>query len=83
MSVQVIHLINQVSDVVNNDADVGDLLKVIFIEDYNVSKCEIIVPASDISQVCSKSSFSAPRFARLTVSSIYPLLERRHRERRI
>lgn len=56
-AIQVIHLINQVSDVVNNDADVGDLLKVIFIEDYNVSKCEIIVPASDISQVCISCSF--------------------------
>lgn len=50
MAKTVIHLINEVSSVVNNDAEVGDLLKVIFVEDYNVSKAEIICPASDISE---------------------------------
>lgn len=46
----VIKLINEVGRVVNSDPDVGDLFKVIFVEDYNVSKCEILVPASDISE---------------------------------
>lgn len=50
MAKQIIHLINSVSKVVNNDPDIGDALKVIFIEDYNVSKAEIIVPASDLSE---------------------------------
>lgn len=50
MAKMVIHLINKVGNIVNNDPDVGDLMKVIFIEDYNVSKCELIVPASDISE---------------------------------
>ena len=50
MAKQIIHLINSVGSIVNNDTDIGDLLKVIFLEDYNVSKAEIICPASDISE---------------------------------
>lgn len=47
----VIKLINSVANVVNHDSAVGDLLKIVFIPDYNVSVAEVIVPASDISQV--------------------------------
>jgi len=50
MAKQIIHLINNVGAVVNQDADIGDLLKVIFLEDYNVSKAEMIIPASDLSE---------------------------------
>ncbi|KAF2122177.1 glycogen phosphorylase-like protein [Lophiotrema nucula] len=59
MAKTVIHLINQVGKVVNHDKDIGDLLKVIFLEDYNVSKAEIITPASDISEHISTAGTEA------------------------
>lgn len=48
MAKTVIHLINMVAEVVNNDKEIGNLLKVVFVPDYNVSKAEIICPASDL-----------------------------------
>jgi len=59
MAKQIIHLINNVGSVVNKDADIGDLLKVIYLEDYNVSKAEIIIPASDLSEHISTAGTEA------------------------
>ncbi|KAK5254913.1 Non-essential glycogen phosphorylase, partial [Cryomyces antarcticus] len=59
MAKTIISLVCAVGEVVNKDKDVGDLLKVIFLEDYNVSKAEIIVPASDISEHISTAGTEA------------------------
>ena len=52
-------MITAVGEVVNKDEEINGLLKVIFIEDYNVSKAEIIVPASDISEHISTAGTEA------------------------
>lgn len=49
MAKTIIHLVNEVSRVINSDDTIDNLLKVVFIPDYNVSKAEIICPASDLS----------------------------------
>ena len=50
---KIIELILQVANVINNDEEVNKFMKVIFIENYDVSKAEIIIPATDISEQIS------------------------------
>jgi starch phosphorylase len=59
MAKRIIRLIHRIGNVVNNDPDVGDLFKVVFIPNYNVSLAEIIVPASDLSQHISTAGMEA------------------------
>lgn len=49
----IIKLINTIGDLVNNDPATKDVLNVIFVENYNVSPAEHIIPAADVSEQIS------------------------------
>lgn len=59
MSKLVIKLINSMSNVINNDPDTKDKLKVIFLKNYSVTLAELIIPASDLSEQISTAGYEA------------------------
>lgn len=59
MAKKIINLICALADMINNDPEIHDLIKVIYLEDYRVTLAEMLMPASDVSEQISLAGTEA------------------------
>ena len=59
MAKKIIEFICALSKLIDNDPDVNDLMKVVYMEDYNVTMAEALMPAADISEQISLAGTEA------------------------